>query len=359
MARVHNFAAGPTALPLPVLERARGDLIEYEGTGMSILEHSHRGPSYLAVHAEAKGLLRELLAIPESFEILFMQGGARGQFAFVPMNLLPSDGFAEYVVTGTWGEKALAEARRLGDARELVNTIVDGRFVRVPPVGEVQAAPSAAYLHITTNNTIFGTQFHEYPDAHTLVADMSSDIASRPIPIDRFGLIYAGAQKNLGIPGLTVLIARKDVVDRSSPSCPEILRYSKVLEADSLGNTAPTFAIYMLRNVLTWVKEQGGLNEMERRNAAKAKLLYDLIDDRPEFFRAPVETASRSLMNVVFRLPNEQMEAKLVADAQEAGFVGIKGHRSAGGLRISLYNAVELASVELLAGFLRDFSKNR
>jgi len=356
--RVMNFAPGPATLPLPALERAQRDLLDYQGTGISIAEHSHRGKAYAAVHAEAKGLLRELLAIPEDYEVLFMQGGARGQFAILPMNLLGPKQSADYVVTGTWAKKALEEARNVGEAREAANTEKEGAFTRVPTNAEIDWDPNAVYAHIATNNTIFGTQFFEMPDTGKvpLVADMSSDIAWRPVDVSRFGMIYAGAQKNLGIPGVTVVIVRRDLVSRGRKDIPDIFRYASIAKGDSLQNTAPTFAIYMMRNVLDWVRDQGGLPAMEKRNRNKAELLYSAIDENPDFYRGPVEEASRSVMNIVFRLPSEELEARFVAEAAENDMVGLKGHRSAGGIRVSLYNAIEPEQVGRLVTFMQEFA---
>ncbi len=360
MNRVWNFAPGPATLPLPALERAAKDLVDLEGTGIGILEHSHRGKTYAAIHAETKALLRELLGIPEGYHVLFMQGGARAQFALVPMNLLPEDRSADYIVTGVWSEGAIAEAKIVGAAREAANTKHDGMFTRVPGPSELALDPGAAYVHLTSNNTIYGTQFHAFPDtgAVPLVCDMSSDIAWRPIDVSRFAMIYAGAQKNLGPAGVTVVIVREDLVDGGRADLPKIFQYRTVAKEDSLQNTAPTFAIYMVRNVLRWVAEQGGVEEMERRNRKKAELVYGAIDARHDFFRAPVEAPSRSVMNVVFRLPTEALEAKLLARAAESRMTGLEGHRSTGGIRASLYNSMPVEGaerlVELLDAFARD-----
>ena len=359
MTRVLNFGPGPAAVPLAVLERAKEDLVDYQGTGMSIVEHSHRGPSYGEVHQEAQTLLRKLLGIGDDYRTLFMQGGARGQFALIPMNLLGAGTFAEYLTTGTWSEKALAEAKKLGDAREAINTKKDGAFTRVPRLDELALDPSAAFTHLTSNNTIFGTQYRDFPRVPNLVADMSSDIASRPIDVSSFGLIYAGAQKNLGIAGVTLVIVRDDLVARSNPSVPEIFRYANIAKADSLSNTAPTFAIYMLRNVLAWVDEQGGLEAMARLSREKAASLYGALDEMGGFYRTPVEPESRSEMNVVFHLTSPELEKDLVDAAAKIGIVGIRGHRSVGGIRVSLYNAIERTWVDTLVEFLRHFAQTR
>lgn len=357
--RVINFAPGPATLPLAALEQAQKDLVDYDGTGISIVEHSHRGPQYAAVHAETKELLESLLGVPDDYEILFMQGGARGQFGIIPMNLLPEGRSADYVVTGTWSEKAIEEAKIVGTAREAANTKSGDGYTRVPTADELDLDGDAAYLHITTNNTIFGTQFFDYPDAGKvpLIADMSSDIGWRPIDVSRFGMIYAGAQKNLGIPGVTLVIVRKDLVESGRTDLPKIFQYRTIAKGDSLQNTAPTFAIYMVRNVLRWVKDYGGLEAMEKRNRQKADMLYGAMDSRPDFYRCPVEKGSRSVMNAVFRLPSEDLEKKFLAEAASKDMVNLKGHRSVGGIRVSMYNAMEPAGVEKLVSFMDDFAK--
>lgn len=359
MTRVHNFNAGPAALPLSVLEEAREELLEFAGSGMSIMEHSHRGKVYDAVHEEALSLLRELLAVPADYDILLLQGGASQQFAVVPMNLLLPGQSADYVITGVWGKKALKEARAIGQARVACDVEKDGAFRRIPRQQELDLDPNAAYVHITTNNTVAGTQWRSLPDVGSvpLVADMSSDILSEPIDVSRFGLIYAGAQKNLGPSGVTVVIIRKDLVERGSRTIPLIFQYRTQAGDRSLYNTPPTFGIYMLRNVLRWAKAQGGAEGLGRANREKADLLYRTLEERPDLYRLPVEPESRSRMNVVWNLPTPELEAECIRQAQEAGLVGLKGHRIVGGLRASIYNAVSLASVEALCGFLREFGK--
>ncbi|MEM7137101.1 MAG: 3-phosphoserine/phosphohydroxythreonine transaminase [Myxococcota bacterium] len=358
MPRVINFSAGPATLPLSVLEYTQKEFLDHEGTGMSLVEHSHRGAPYAKVHEEAKALFRELLNIPESHEVLFMQGGATGQFALAPMNLRGPGQSADFIMTGTWSKKALAEAKVTGEARVAGTGEVDGSYTRVPTQGELELDPNAAYVHMTSNNTIAGTQFHDYPDTGEvpLVADMSSDILWRPLDVSKFGLIYAGAQKNLGPSGITVLIIRKDLCERSPDTIPIIFRYKTILAGDSLQNTIPTFPVYMVRNVLRWVKAQGGAPAMEARNRQKAEMIYGLIDDNPDFFRCPVEVASRSVMNPVFRLPTEELEKQFIAEAAEQGMVGIKGHRSVGGIRTSMYNAMEPSGVEKLVTFAANFA---
>lgn len=359
MARVINFNAGPATLPLSVLEQAQKEFLDFEGTGMSLLEHSHRGATYAKVHEETKSLLRELLDIPDTHEVLFMQGGASGQFALIPMNLRGSGESADYIMTGAWSDKALSEAKITGEAREAGTGKVDGQYIRVPKQSELALDRTAAYVHFTSNNTIMGTQFHDYPDSGDvpLVADMSSDILWRPIDVSKFGLIYAGAQKNLGPAGITVLILRKDLAERSPKTLPKIFRYKTLLDNDSLQNTIPTFPVYMVRNVLRWVRDQGGAAAMEKRNRQKAGAIYGMIDENPDFFRCPVEVESRSMMTPVFRLPSEELERKLIAEAAAAGMVGIKGHRSVGGIRTSIYNAMEPAEVEKFVELARTFAK--
>jgi phosphoserine aminotransferase len=354
--RVHNFNPGPAALPLPALARAQEEFLDFAGSGMSVMEHSHRGKEYEAVHHEALRLLRELLAVPESHQILLLQGGAHYLFASVPMNFLRPGQRADYLLTGSWGERALEEAQVVGQARAAASTASEKTYRRALRDDELPPSDDAAYVHYTTNETVHGVQFHHIPTVKApLIADMSSDILSRPLDVGRFDLIYAGAQKNIGPSGVAVVIARKSFLESGRTDIPRYLRFSTHAASDSLYNTAPTFAIYMIRNVLAWLKEQGGVEAMARQNAAKASLLYQLLDESPDFFWAPVERDSRSLMNVVFRLPSPELEDRLVSEAKKRGMVGIKGHRSVGGLRVSLYNAVSLASVETLVQFLRDF----
>jgi phosphoserine aminotransferase len=360
MARVINFNAGPATLPLPVLEYAQREFLDYEGTGMSLIEHSHRGGAYEKLHQETKALLRELLDIPDTHEVLFMQGGASAQFALVPMNLRGPDQSADYIMTGAWSDKALEEAQITGKAREAGTGKVAGKYTRVPTQADLDLDPKAAYVHITTNNTIMGTQFQRYPDSGNipLVADMSSDMLWRPMDVSKFGLIYAGAQKNLGPAGITVLIMRKDLAERSPKTLPTIFRYKTILAGDSLQNTIPTFAVYMVRNVLRWIRDQGGAAAMEKRSREKAGYIYGMIDENPTFFRCPVEVASRSLMNPVFRLPTEELEKKFITEAAAAGMVGIKGHRSVGGIRASIYNAMEPSDVRKFVDFSKAFAEN-
>jgi phosphoserine aminotransferase len=358
MTRVHNFNAGPAALPLAALERVQSQLLDFEGTGMSILEHSHREPPYEKVHRGATNLLRSLLAIPETHEILLMQGGARAQFAFVPMNLLHPGKSADYVVTGTWAKGAYEEAQLVGKARMAANTEMEGKFTRVPAQSELSLDPEAAYVHITSNNTLFGTQWAAYPETGSvpLVADMTSDLLSRRIDVSRFGLIYAGAQKNAGPSGVTIVIARKDLIAGGRKDIPTIFRYATFAKNESLFNTPPSFSIHVMHEVLREIEKQGGVAAMETETRAKSELVYGRIDARPKFYVGPVEKASRSRSNVVFRLPTEELEKKFLKEAEARSLVGLRGHRSVGGIRASLYVAVPIASVEALAAFMDEFA---
>jgi phosphoserine aminotransferase len=362
--RVPNFNPGPAALPLPVLERARDELIDFQGSGMSIMEHSHRGKHYEAVHNEAIALLREIAGIGDSHHVLFLQGGASLQFAMLPMNLVPPGRSADYVNTGNWSQRAIEEAQALaemgmGGKVRIAATTQSDKFTRVPRKDEIAAEVGAAYLHITTNNTIEGTQYHYLPETGKvpLVADMSSDFLCRKLDLTRFGLIYAGAQKNLGPSGVTLVVARKDLVEPGRKELPAIFRYATFAAANSLYNTPPTFAIYLVRNVLAWIKSVGGLAQIEAWNQEKARLLYAAIDARPDYYRCPVAKDARSLMNVVFRLPTPALEEQFVKEAGKAHLEGLKGHRSVGGMRASLYNAVTVKDVQTLCGFMDEFAR--
>lgn len=364
MTRVHNFNAGPAALPLSAIERARDELVEIDGTGMSILEHSHREPTYEKVHREAMTLLREYLSIPDTHDVLFMQGGARMQFAFVPLNLLHAGKSADYIVTGTWAKQAHEEATLVAAsygarARKVLSTEVDKKFTRVPREDELSLDPDADYVHITSNNTLFGSQWARYPatGAVPLVCDMTSDFGSRAIDWRQVAVAYAGAQKNVGPAGVTIVIARKDLVAGGRTDIPQIFRYKAYAESESLLNTPPVFAIYMLRNTVRALIDWGGLPAISAECREKAALLYGVVDARPDFYRAPVEKESRSSMNVVFRLPTEELEKKFLSEATKAGLVGLKGHRSVGGVRASIYTAVRKPSVEALAGFMDAFAQ--
>ncbi|WP_123041628.1 3-phosphoserine/phosphohydroxythreonine transaminase [Cohnella candidum] len=356
--RAYNFNAGPAALPLEVLKRAQEQFVEFEGTGMSLMEMSHRGKSYEGVHFETEKLLRELLSIPDGYKVLFLQGGASTQFAMVPMNLLSPGRKAAYVHTGAWAGKAIKEAKMFGEIAIAASTEADS-FMRIPSLSELKVPEDAAYLHLTSNETIGGTQWQEYPDTGsvTLVGDMSSDILCRPLNVSQFGLIYAGAQKNLGPSGVTIVIMREDLIAPPAGAVPTMLQYATHSKSDSLYNTPPTFAIYMVNLVLKWLQEQGGAEAIERINKEKAGLLYDAIDGSGGFYRGAALADSRSIMNVTFRMENEELEKRFVKESEAAGFVGLKGHRDVGGLRASIYNAVPLESVKALVSFMKDFKQ--
>ena len=359
MHRSWNFYAGPATLPLPALERAQKEFIDWAGTGMSVMETSHRSSEYDEVHHEAMNLFSELLGLDEDHIVLFLQGGASTQFAMIPMNFIPEGASADYIDTGAWSAKAIKEANIVAKCR-VAGSSKEDSYKRVPSQSELDLDPKAAYLHLTSNNTIKGTQFHSFPDSGEvpLVGDMSSDFLWRPFDANRFSLIYAGAQKNIGPSGVTIVIVRKSWVERARVDhLPTMLRYLTHVEKESLYNTPPSFSIYMVRNVLAWVKEQGGLAGMEKRNIRKSEVLYGLFDELPDFYRCPVEPGSRSTMNVVFRLPSEELEAKFVTEATQNGFIGLKGHRSVGGCRASIYNAMEPEGVEALVSFMREFAR--
>jgi phosphoserine aminotransferase len=355
--RVYNFTAGPAALPLSVLERVQQELLDYQAKGMSILEMSHRSKQYDEINASAEERFKRLLDIGEGYRVLFMQGGASTQFALLPMNFLREGGAADYVLTGVWSEKALEEAQRLGDARVAASTR-DEQYRRIPATGELHLSDSAAYVHLTSNNTIYGTQWHEFPRVgeRRLVADMSSDILSRPFPAERFSLIYAGAQKNLGPAGVTVVLLQEEWLASASESLPTMFRYRTYAKSNSLYNTPPVFAVYVLNLVLEWIEESGGLEAIAARNRQKATLLYDAIDRSGGFYRGHAEYNSRSLMNVTFNLPAEALEKQFVSAAAEQHMVGLAGHRSVGGVRASLYNATSLEACEALASFMEQFA---
>ncbi|WP_434389231.1 3-phosphoserine/phosphohydroxythreonine transaminase [Melittangium boletus] len=358
--RVINFNAGPAGLPLPALERAREELLDFQGSGMSIMEHSHRGKQYDAVHEETIALLTRLLGIPDTHQVLFLTGGASQQFAQVPLNFLRPGESADYLMTGVWSEKALDEAKLLGQARIAATTVQpDKKYTRVPRQDELQLDPRAAYVHITSNNTIYGTQWHAWPDVGDvpLVADMSSDFLWKPLDVSRFAFIYAGAQKNLGPSGVLIAVVRKDFIARGRQDISKIFRYGLHAENNSLYNTPPTLAIYLCRNVLAWAEQLGGLPALERRNREKGELLYGALDRMSGFYRAPVERASRSYMNVVFHLPTPELDDAFVAATTRSGMVGLKGHRSAGGIRASLYNAVSPDDVRALVSFMEEFAR--
>ena len=363
MTRTMNFNPGPAALPLAALERARDELLDFAGTGMSIMENSHRNKVYEAVHDEALSLLRELLDIPQDFDVIFVQGGASTQFALLPMSFLPPGASADHIEMGAWTEKAHSEAAAwaavAGARVRIAASTRAGGFTRVVRPDEAKLDPGAAYVHFASNETIHGVQYHDLPQFGSApqVCDMSSDILWRKIDVAPFSLIYAGAQKNIGPSGVTVVIARREFVERGRRDLPKILQYRAVVEANSLLNTPPTFAIYLVRNVLRWLKALGGLEVVERRNREKAAAIYAAVDSQPDFYRGPVEVGSRSVMNAVFRLPTPALEKKFVDEAAAGGMVGLKGHRVVGGIRVSLYNAVEPDWVLSLASFMGEFAR--
>jgi phosphoserine aminotransferase len=355
--RLFNFSAGPAVLPIEVLEEAQRDLLALPGVGMSILEISHRSAAFDEVIDGCEADLRQLAGVPSNYKVLFLQGGASLQFSMVPMNLLPPGGSADYIVTGSWAEKAVKEAKRVGTVKIAASTEGEN-YARVPKQSELTLDPGAAYVHYTTNNTIFGTEFHDVPavGAVPLVADTSSDMFSRPIDIEKYGLIYAGAQKNLGPSGVTLVIVRDDLLARTPKTLPTMLQYGVHAENKSMYNTPPVFGIYIMRLVLKWVLKEGGLAAMNARNARKADALYAEID-RSGFYRGHAAKDSRSRMNVTFRLPSEELEKKFAKESTAAGLDGLKGHRSVGGLRASIYNAFPEDGVTALIQFMKEFER--
>ena len=356
-ARIHNFSAGPAVLPVEVLEQVQRDLLSLPGVGMSVLEISHRSAAFDEILEGCEADVRKLAGIPDGYHVLFLQGGASLQFSMVPMNLLPQGGSADYVVTGVWAQKAVKEAKRVGSVKIAASTEADN-FNRVPKQQELKLDPGAAYVHYTTNNTIYGTQCFYTPETGSvpLVADASSDIFSRPIDVAKYGLIYAGAQKNLAPAGVTLVIIRDDLLKRTPATLPTMLQYGVHVENKSLYNTPPVFAIYVMRLVLRWLIAQGGLDTVERANARKADKLYAEID-RTGFYRGHAQKDSRSRMNVTFRLPSEELDKKFGKEATAAGLDGLKGHRSVGGLRASIYNAFPEAGVDALVQFMQEFER--
>ena len=359
MGRVFNFSAGPAVLPLPVLEQARDEMLDHAGAGLSVMEMSHRSKAYTAIIAKAKTLIRELMAIPETYEVLFLQGGATLQFSMLPMNLItqPETQSVDYIVTGSWSEKALKEAKKqLKDVRVAASS-KDVNFSRIPTQAELTLNPGAAYVHMTTNNTIFGTEFHYIPETGDipLLADISSNVLSRPMDVSRFGVLYAGAQKNLGPSGVTLVIIRKDLMGRQS-NLPQMLDYQVQADNGSMLNTPPTYAIYILGLVLQWTKDQGGVAAMEQRNIRKAEKLYATID-ASSFYHCPTEKSSRSRMNVPFTLANPKQDAVFLEEAQKAGLITLGGHRSVGGMRASIYNAMPEEGVTALTHFMTEFER--
>lgn len=360
--RVFNFNAGPGALPLPVLERIREELLDWRGSGMSVMEMSHRSPEFESINATAEAGLRKHLVIPEEYAVIFVQGGGSMQFTMAPMNLCLPGKPVDLIHTGTWTAKALGELKK-GVLHHIAASTESEKFIRVPRLDEIKLSPEASYVHLCTNNTIEGTQWHALPEtgATPLVADMSSDICSRPIDVKKFGLIFAGAQKNLGPSGATVVIVRKDLAERADKNLPTLLQYRTHIKEKSLYHTPPTFAIYIIGLVMEWIEAEGGTLAIEKRNEAKARLLYDTIESSGGYYSCPVKKSSRSKMNVVFRVAggNEAIEKQFAKEAEAASLVGTPGHRSVGGMRVSLYNAVTLGAVEALTSFMREFRRTR
>lgn len=356
MKRAFNFNAGPAALPLDVLKEAQAELLDFGGTGMSVMELSHRSKDYEAVHDHAQALLRKLVGISDDYAVLFVQGGASLQFSMVPMNLLSPGQAANYILTGSWSEKALAEAKKVGKTKVGASS-KDKKYSCIPALVDLDLGPDDGYVHITSNNTIYGTQWRQFPSTNSvpLVADMSSDILSRTLDVEKFALIYAGAQKNLGPSGVTVVIIRKDLLERSPRNLPTMLDYNTHASKNSMYNTPPTFGIYLLGKVLGWVDRYGGVRAIEKLNELKASMIYNVIDQSDGFYKGHAEKSSRSMMNVTFNLTSEELENRFLAEAKDQGFVGLGGHRSIGGCRASIYNAVPTESCEALRQFMLNF----
>jgi phosphoserine aminotransferase len=355
MTRVFNFSPGPAALPESVLRKAAEEMLDWHGCGMSVMEMSHRGKEFISIHAEAESLLRELLGVPANYKVLFMQGGAIGENAIVPMNLIGKSGKADYVVTGDWSKKSIKEAKTYGTA-SLAATGEASNFTAIPKQSEWKLDPDASYVHICSNETIGGVEYHWTPDtgAVPLVADMSSNIMSRPIDIAKYGLIYAGAQKNMGPSGVTVVIVRDDLIGHALPITPSAFNYQLQADNDSMYNTPPTYAIYIAGLVFKHIKEMGGLKAMEQHNKAKAALLYDYLDNS-KFYRNPVAKEDRSLMNVPFKLKDDSLDDAFLKGAQAKGMIQLKGHRSVGGMRASIYNAMPIEGVKALVAYMKEF----
>ena len=355
--RIFNFSAGPAVIPVPVLEQARDEMMSLPGVGMSVMEISHRSKTFDEIIQGAESGLRQLLDIPKDYAVLFLQGGASLQFAMVPMNFLSLDSSADYLVTGSWGKKAAREAQKFGNV-DMAANMADGGFTRVPNQDELHLNPSAAYVHFTSNETIEGVEFKAEPEPGDvpLVSDMSSNILSRPIPVAKYGLIYAGAQKNMGPSGVTLIIIREDLLPRVREGLSTMLDYNTHVKNKSLYNTPNTWGIYILNLVCKWLQGKGGLEGMQQENEAKAKLIYDAID-ATDFYRGHADPDSRSAMNVTFRLPSEDLEKKFAAQATAQGLDGLKGHRSVGGIRASIYNAFPKEGCEALAAFMKEFER--
>ena len=358
--RVFNFGAGPATLPLPVMEKIRDEFLDYRGMGASVIEISHRSKEFQAIQDEAKALLRELAGIPDNYRILFVHGGARMQFAALPLNLAGRSvtGSCLYVETGNFSQLAIKDAQPFADVKVIASGAADG-FRRIPAVDPATIDQGAAYLHITSNNTVCGTRWHSFPETGNvpLIADQTSEILSRVIDYSRFGVIYAGLQKNLGPSGMAVVIIREDLLGKAAPQTPLLLNYTQLDKDDSLTNTTNTFAVYVVKCMLEWLREQGGVAAMERRNEEKAAVLYRVLDDSA-YYRGFADPSCRSIMNVTFHLPTPELEKRFAVEALAAGLYALEGHRAVGGLRASIYNPMPLAGVEALAGFMREFERN-
>lgn len=355
MDQIYNFSAGPAVLPQKVLQQARDEMLDWHGSGMSVMEMSHRGKEFMSIAEKTESDLRELAGIPQNYKVLFLQGGASSQFSMVPMNLLRGKTTADYINTGQWSAKAIEEASRYCTVNVAASS-EDSNFTYIPPREQWRLNPDAAYVHYTSNETIGGVEFHWVPDTEApLVADMSSDILSRPLDVTRFGLIYAGAQKNLGPAGLTLVIVREDLLDQPLPGTPTLYNYQIHAQNDSMYNTPPTYAMYITGLVFAWLKKQGGLAAMEKINIAKAKLLYDLLDST-DFYHCPVAIANRSRMNVPFTLKDSALDGEFLKQAQHNGLLQLKGHRSVGGMRASIYNAMPVDGVATLVAFMKEFA---
>ena len=355
MSRIFNFAAGPAVLPEAVLEQASQEMLDWHGCGTSVMEMSHRGKEFIGIAAAAEADLRELLGVPANYKVLFLQGGATLQFAAIPMNLLRGKSSADYVNTGEWSKKAIKEAKRYCSVN-IAASSEDKKFTYAPAQAAWKLDRNVAYVHVCTNETIGGVEFHWIPDTGDvpLVADMSSHILSRPVEVAKYGLIYAGAQKNIGPAGLTIVIVRDDLLGQALPITPSVLEYKAQSEADSMLNTPPTYGVYIAGLVFKWLKGLGGLKKMAELNSAKAQVLYEFLD-QTEFYYSPVEKGDRSLMNVPFRLRNESLNDEFLKQAKERSMVELKGHRSVGGMRASIYNAMPIDGVKALVGFMREF----
>jgi phosphoserine aminotransferase len=355
MTRVFNFSAGPATLPESVLRQAADEMLDWHGSGMSVMEMSHRGKEFIAIHAEAEKLMRELMAIPANYKVLFLQGGAIGQNAFVPMNLLRGKTSADYVNTGEWSKKSIKEAKKYC-AVNVAASAEAGHFTSIPKQAEWKLDPHAAYVHICSNETIGGVEYHWTPDTGgvPLVADMSSNILSQPVDVSRYGLIYCGAQKNIGPSGLTIVIVRDDLIGQALPITPSAFDLKIQADNDSMFNTPPTYAIYIAGLTLQWLKAQGGLTAMQAHNRAKAALIYDYLDTT-SFYTSPIAREDRSLMNVPFKLPDEKLDSPFLKGAEERGMLQLKGHRSVGGMRASIYNAMPIEGVKALVAYMKEF----